>query len=198
MRSNWISVAVLGLAFAGSGCADKSVKRQDPQKDTTVDDKPGLFECKETAQQMKGKLANYHFPDAVLAKYSDRRPRCRLMSIRNETSDHFNVNILTDEVREVLMETDKLVFVTDKDRLGEFKESETYEQESGDVDPNEAVKAGKGAGAHYAMIGRLKNLKKSNEDVKENTIIFTLELHDQQRREVVLIANKEFRLTKAR
>lgn len=196
MRNITIGAALVSLALAGAGCGGNQVRREDPQKDTRVDSEPGLFEVHETAQRMKEKLAAYHFPESVVAKYPDHRVRARLMSIRNETDRHFNVNILTDDVREVLMDTDKIVFVTDKDRLGEFKESETYEQESGDVDPNEAIKGGKGAGAHYAMIGRLKNLRKANSDVKENTIIFTLELHDQQRREVVIIANKEFRLSK--
>lgn len=196
MRKTFLTVGVLSLALAG-GCG-KEVKRENPQADTHVDTEPGLFEVDETAHKMKDKLAAYHFPDAIVKKYEDRRVRARLMSIRNETDRHFNVNILTDKVREVLMDTDKIVFVTDKDRLGEFKESETYEQDSGDVDPNEAIKGGKGAGAHYALIGRLKNLRKQGvDDNKENTIIFTLELHDQQRREVVIICNKEFRLSKS-
>jgi PBP1b-binding outer membrane lipoprotein LpoB len=192
-----VSVTLLATALTFVGCGGKQVKREDPQKDTHVDSEPGLFEVEETAQKMKDKLAAYRFPDAILQKYPDHRARARLMSIRNETDRHFNVNILTDKVREILMDTDKIVFVTDADRLGEFKQSEMYEQDSGDVDPNEAIKGGKGAGAHYAMIGRLKNLRKANSDVKENTIIFTLELHDQQRREVVIIANKEFRLSKS-
>jgi hypothetical protein len=190
-----VGVGVLALALSSWGCG-KEVKRENPQADTHLDTEPGLFEVTETSEQMKQALAGYHFPDRITMKYDDRIPRCRLMTIRNETDRHFNTNILTDKVRETLTDTGKLIFVADKDRLSELKDSENYEQQSGDVDQSQAIEAGKGSGAAYALIGRLKNLRKANEDVKENTIIFTLELVDQTKRESVIIKSKEFRLSK--
>ena len=170
----------LMLMTAMVGCA-KTVTREDPQADTHKDTNPGLYECKECAKKFRDRLIafNHWAP----SKAPDGLPRCRLMKIINETDRHFNVDILTDEVSQVLADTGKIVFVTSEERLGEMKKSEQYETQSGDVDPNEAMESGKGAGARYVLYGRLKNIRKSDGDGSENTIIFTLQMDDQQRRE---------------
>lgn len=188
----------LSLALVAAGCA-KEVTRGDPNADTHVDTEPGLFEVEEVANQMKNALANYHFTESVTARYEDRIPRCRLLTIKNETDNHFNTHILTDRVREILMDTGKIVFVADKERLGEMKESETYEQDSGDVNKNEQVRAGQGAGAILVLIGRMSNIRKSGDGVKENTIVFSLEIQNQERREALpgLTKTKNFRLSKS-
>jgi len=196
MVRKFLAVGVLSLAASTLGC-QKQVTRENPAADTHVDQEPGLFEVTETAEQMKNKLANYHFPDRITAKYEDHIPRCRLLSVKNETDNHFNVNILTDKVRETLTDCGKIIFVSDKERLGEMKDAENYEKDSGDVEQSTAMDSGKGSGAAYVLYGRLKNMRKGNADVKENTIIFTLELVDQSKRESVLIASKEFRLSKS-
>src|SRR5437660_8571336 len=95
----FLVVGVLSLAASSLGC-QKQVTRENPAADTHLDQEPGLFEVTETAEQMKNKLANYHFPDAICAKYDDHIPRVRLLTVKNETDNHFNVNILTDKVRE--------------------------------------------------------------------------------------------------
>jgi hypothetical protein len=178
------------------GCA-KTVTREDPQADTHKDTNPGLYECKECAKKFRDRLINFNH--WAPSNAPDGLPRCRFVKIKNETDRHFNVDILTDEVQQVLADTGKIVFVTDGEMLGDLKKSENYETQSGDVDPNEQMQSGKGAGARYVLYGRLKNIRKADGDGSENTIIFTIQIDDQQRRETVpgLKENTEFRLAKS-
>jgi hypothetical protein len=196
---NRFVTGVLSLTLMAGmvGCRSPEVGRKDPGGDTHLDTEPGLYECKETAKKLADKLRNFN--RFAPSKAPDGLPRCRLLKIINETDRHFNVDILTDEVDKVLADTGKIVLVTDARRLEELKKAEDYEKNSGDVDPNEAMESGKGAGARYVLYGRLKNLRKQDDDGKENTIIFTLQIDDQQRRETVpgLKENAEFRLTKS-
>jgi len=195
MMRKYVAVSLLTVLCVSWGC-QKEVKRENPQADTHVDQEPGLFEVEETAAKMKEAIAGYHFPEKYTTKYDDHLPRVRLLTVKNETDNHFNTNILTDKVRETLTDSGKIIFVANKENLGEMKEAENYDKASGDVDQSTTMEEGKGSGAAYYLAGRLKNMRKKNEDVKENTIIFTLELIDAKKRETVLIQSKEFRTTK--
>ena len=64
--------------------------------------------------EMKEAVAGYHFPDKYTQKYDDRLPRVRLLSVKNETDNHFNSNILTDKVREVLTDGGKRAVVNER------------------------------------------------------------------------------------
>lgn len=189
------TIVAVSLAAWTTGCA-KTVRRDDPMADTHKDTEPGLFECEQTANGFKNKLANYHFPDRIVNLYEDRKVVVQLMKGKNETNFHFNMNALTDRVRRVLTDSDKIVFMVETGDLAEEKESETYQQESGDVRKEEQIKGGQGAGAHYGLRLRITNFAKSGDGEKENTFTFTIDLQDKERRTTVVTFQQDFRLTK--
>ncbi len=186
------------LSVALMGCA-KEVTREDPQKDTHLDTEPGLFEVTATAEEFKTKVANYHFPDEIVAKYPDHKVVAQLMRIKNETDTHFNTKLLGDKIREILTDSDKVVFMVENEDLGEEKESERYQQESGDVRGDQQIKKGMGAGAAYSVRGRIANIRKfsAEQGAQENTFVFTLQMDDKEQRVTRIISRKEFRLRKS-
>jgi hypothetical protein len=195
-RARLAAVTFCLAATAGCHTGGKTTDRVHETTDTRVDASPGLFEVTETAEEFKNKLAAFRFPERIVQLAEDGKPVIQLLSIRNETDEHFDTHILTDKVREVVTDTQKAVFTAETENLPDLARAQQA-QAVGGVDPREKVEDGRAAGARYALLGRLKNIRKSNGEVTENTIIFTLELDDLERRIAVLIASKEFRLTKS-
>jgi PBP1b-binding outer membrane lipoprotein LpoB len=191
-----LSLALL-LGLAGSTGCSKDVTRENAQADTHVDTKPGLFEVKQSAQKLKEKLANYRFPDDAVQKYGTPMP-VALYRFKNDTHEHFDTELFTDEMRDILTETGKVAFQIVADRVGEAQAQDTYEKNFNSTDPNQQITENAAAGTRYAMYGRLAAIPKTDRSkgVDENTMVVTMEMLDKQKKLTVLIAKTEFRLRK--
>src|SRR5438094_742160 len=106
-----LAAAAVFCVFASSGCRSATVHGGDVTMwEKPIDTEPGFGEVQEAAEQFKNKLANFHFPERVQRLYEDGRPVIALLTVANETDDHFNVDILTDKVREIVTDSQKAVF----------------------------------------------------------------------------------------
>jgi PBP1b-binding outer membrane lipoprotein LpoB len=184
------------LLVALVGC-HKEVTRENADADTHVDTKPGLFEVKASAQKLKDKLANFRFPDDAVQKYGSPMP-VALLKFKNDTHDHFDTELFTDEMRDILTETGKVAFQITANRVDEAQQQDTYEKNFNSTDPNQQKTEGQGAGTRYLMYGRISDIPKADAraGVSENTMVVIMEMLDKQRNLTVLTAKTEFRLRK--
>jgi hypothetical protein len=173
--------AFMGALVAGSGCASTS----QPPPPAPADAEPGLAEVGETAEALKVALATYPFPESVKSRFPGGIPRCRLLSLRNETDSYLKVDRLTDRIRGVVESGGKVAFVTESDRLPALKSAEDYEK-GGESSPPPATPA-------YVVRGRMKNARTADGSKRTNTITVTLELLDQATEGTLLEAKREFR-----
>lgn len=184
------------LLFGFAGC-HKEITRENAQADTHVDLKPGLFEVDDSAHKFKEKLANFRFPDDAVQKYGMPMP-VALLRFKNDTSEHFDTALFTDSMRDTLMETGKVAFQIEKDRVGEAQEQDTYEKQFNSTDPNQQIAENQAAGTRYLIYGRIASIVKHNADegVSENTYVVTMEMLDKQRKLSVIVTRQEYRLRK--
>lgn len=189
-----ILVGALLVSFLG---CHKEITRENPQADTHVDMKPGLFEVEDSAHKLKDKLAAFRFPDDAVQKYGSPMP-VALLQFRNDTNFHFDTALFTDSMRDILTETGKVAFQIEANRVGEAGAQQTYENNFNSTDPNQVKTEGAAAGTRYLMYGRIANIDKRNaeEGVSENTVVVTMEMLDKQRNLSVLIQRATYRLRK--
>ncbi len=192
------AILITALAVSFAGC-HKEITRENPQADTHVDMKPGLFEVDDCAHKFKDKLAAFRFPDDAVQKFGSPMP-VALLRFKNETAEHnFDVAAFTDSIRDTLMETGKVAFQVEKERVGEAAEQQNYEQNFNNTDPNQQAAQGTAAGTRYLLYGRMVEIAKRNasEGVSENSYIISIEMLDKQRNLTVILARQEYRLRKS-
>jgi len=185
------------LLIALAGC-HKEVTRENPQADTHVDLKPGLFEVNDSAHQFKAKLAEFRFPDDAVQKYGSPMP-VALLRFKNDTHEHFDTALFTDAMRDVLAETGKVAFQIESNRAGEAADQDTFEKNFNSTDPNQQITEGQAAGTRYLMYGRIASIVKHDADagVSENTYVVTMEMLDKQRKLTVIGPQRaQYRLRK--
>jgi hypothetical protein len=186
----------VALLIGVLGC-HKEVTRENPDADTHVDLRPGLYEVNDSANKFRDKLAGFRFPEEAVQKYGMPMP-VALLRFKNDTADHFDTKLFTDSMRDVLMQTGKVAFQIEADRVGEAADQNTYEQNFNSTDPNQQKTEGQGAGTRYLMYGRIASISKFNADsgVAENTYVVTMEMLDKQKNLSVLLSREEYRLRK--
>jgi hypothetical protein len=176
------NVALAALLVAAVGC-HKEITRENPQADTHVDLKPGLFEVNDSANKFKEKLANFRFPDDAIQKYGTPMP-VALLPFKNDTHEHFDTKLFTDAMRDILQETGKVAFQIEADRVGDAAAQDAYEKNFNSTDPNQQITENQAAGTRYVCFGRIASIVKTNaaDGVSENTYVITMEFIDKQRK----------------
>jgi PBP1b-binding outer membrane lipoprotein LpoB len=192
IRKTLMAAGVAALVGT-SGCTDRTVQREDPNKAENVTMELGLTDIQETAENMKNEIAGFNFPDEDKDP-SDGRVRVRVFTVANDSSEHFNVKILTDKIRKVMLSSGKIVCVAEKENIAEIHQERAYGEAMSEG--ANKPKQGKVKFGRYGLVGRIKAIKKQNEDVKLTDYIFTLDLVNTETEEILLTAEKEIRKVK--
>jgi PBP1b-binding outer membrane lipoprotein LpoB len=176
-------------------CASTEVQYGDSTATESVDENLGLTDVQQTAENMKNELAGFNFPDADKDPV-DGRVRLRVLTVANDTSEHFDEKILTDKIRKVMLSSGKIVCVAEKESIADLHKERAY----GDAmaQGTSAPKEGRVKFGRYALVGRVKSITKRNADVKLRDYIFTLDLVNTESEEILLTAEKEIRKVKNR
>jgi PBP1b-binding outer membrane lipoprotein LpoB len=188
--------AAVALALALlPACATTGVQYVSPEDQEAVDENLGLTDVQQTAENMKNELAGFSFPDEDKDPV-DGRVRLRVLTVANDTSEHFNQKILTDKIRKVMLSSGKIVCVAERENIEEIG----TERRRGEVlsEGANAPKAGRVKFGRYALVGRVKSITKRSSDVKLRDYIFTLDLVNTETEEILLTAEKEIRKVRNR
>ena len=177
---------VLGLVLpALVGCGGETVRREDPASPSRVESPAGLEAAQAAASRLRTRLASLEGGRSGLV--------VAVVSLRNETRQSLDMGAYMDRIRTAIFEAGATMPL-DSQRQAEFDESARYEQTSGDVDPKEALRpTQRPTRPRYVVLGRVKEIAKEG----ESTLVLTLELHDEVRREVVFMTSATVRTTRS-
>ncbi len=184
-------IAVLFTFSILTGCASggSKVGYVDATEVETVDESFGSSDL----QQIAGKMVQdmLTFPPVIQAT-SSRRPVLYIDRIENKTTEHVDLESITDTIQSKLINSGKFRFV-DMNRLSEINQQIAYQKKSGMVDQNTAVATGRGLGAEYALYGSLSSIIKRNSGTKSVYYKFTLKLQHIETQSVEWVGEKEIR-----
>ncbi|MFO1010928.1 MAG: penicillin-binding protein activator LpoB [Planctomycetota bacterium] len=93
-------------------------------------------------------------------KGDDKRIIAYMGGVRNDTSEHINLEAVTDSIRTELIRSSKFRFVADTKGQNEIGDQVRFQNESGRVNPEMAKKFGKQLGADVVLYGTLSSIEK--------------------------------------
>lgn len=94
-----------------------------------------------------------------LSNTSDK-PVMIVYGVANRTSEHMSTSAITDDIRQVLLESGKVRFINETQR--ENIARETDYQFSGRVSPQTRIKLARQVGAKYMLTGTLRSIEKKD------------------------------------
>lgn len=166
-----MSVGVLILA----GCSSKPVVSYgDAQAVETTDINFGSTDLQRVANEMTASLIA---SPVVGTLTQNKRPVVFVERIKNKTSEHIDMESISDSISTKVLNSGKFRFV-DMSRVEAAREQIQYQQEGGMVDPNKAIMFGQHIGAEYMLYGNLASIVKTNADKKDVYYKFTMRLMD--------------------
>lgn len=192
---NWIKAVIITSisTLVLGGCASR-VEYGDAQAVETVTADFGSSDLQLIALDMVDSLLT--FPPIVAAT-EQRRPVIFVDRIKNKTTEHIDTESITDTISTKILRSGKFRFV-DMTKVQAVRDQLDFQQESGMVDPAQAVRIGQQIGAEYMLYGNLSSIVKRADDTKDVYYKFTLKLMHLETGIVEWQDEKEIRKTRER
>ncbi|MCF6338970.1 MAG: penicillin-binding protein activator LpoB [Gammaproteobacteria bacterium] len=179
------------LSVSLVGCS-KSIKYGDAAEVETTTTGFGSTDLQQIAAKMVDSVLTFPPVVEITAK---RRPVMFVDTIKNKTTEHIDTESITDTISTKLLRSGKFRFV-DMTKVAAVKQQLDYQNESGMVNQNAAMKMGQQIGAEYMLYGNLSSIVKRNSSRKDVYYKFTLKLMHLQSGIVEWSDEKEIRKSK--
>jgi len=179
------------LSVSLVGCS-KAIKYGDAAEVETTTTGFGSTDLQQIAAKMVDSVLTFPPVVEITAK---RRPVMFVDTIKNKTTEHIDTESITDTISTKLLRSGKFRFV-DMDKVKKVIEQLDYQNESGMVDQNTAMKKGNQIGAEYMLYGNLSSIVKRNSSRKDVYYKFTLKLMHLQSGIIEWSDEKEIRKSK--
>ena len=187
----WLTLFTLTLTCClFSACS--SVQYGDPTAQETVNTDFGSTDLQGIAGKMVDDLLV--FPPIVQVT-KDRRPVVFVDRIKNKTTEHIDLESVTDTIQTKLINSGKFRFV-DMTAIEQVREQFNYQQDSGFVNEQTAINVGKHIGAEYMLYGNMSSIVKKEGSTKDVYYKFTLKLMHLESGILEWSSEKEIRKTK--
>jgi hypothetical protein len=180
------------IALTAFFAACSSVEYGDATAQETVNTDFGSTDLQMIAAKMVDDLLV--FPPVVQVT-SQRRPIAFVDRIKNKTSEHIDLESVTDTIQSKLINSGKFRFV-DMAAVEQVKQQLNYQENSGLVNPQSAVVIGKQLGAEYMLYGNMSSIVKKDDGKRDVYYKFTLKLLHIESGILEWSAEKEIRKTK--
>lgn len=185
-------LAVMLLASWFAACS--TVEYGDATAQETVNTDFGSTDLQMIAAKMVDDMLV--FPP-IVQMTSQRRPVLFVDRIKNKTTEHIDLESVTDTIQSKLINSGKFRFV-DMTAVEQVKRQLDYQQSSGMVDDSKAVTVGKQIGAEYMLYGNMSSIVKKDGSTKDVYYKFTLKLLNLETGILEWSSEKEIRKTKSR
>ena len=185
--------ALLGASLLVTGCASK-VQYGDAQAVETVNIDFGSTDLQMIAAKMVDDMLA--FPPIVQVT-QQRRPVIFVDKVKNKTTEHIDMESVTDTIQTKLIKSGKFRFV-DMTAVKQVQEQLDFQTESGMVNPATAVKIGQQIGAEYMLYGNMASIVKQAGNTRDVYYKFTMKLQHLQSGIVEWQDEKEIRKTKTK
>ncbi|MCK5875003.1 MAG: penicillin-binding protein activator LpoB [Alcanivoracaceae bacterium] len=190
MKKVWI-FALLAVAML-SGC--QSVQYGDATASETVNTDFGSTDLQMIAAKMVDDLLV--FPPIVQIT-AQRRPIAFVDRIKNKTTEHIDLESVTDTIESKLINSGKFRFV-DMSVVERVRQQLEYQRDSGMVDDQQAMVMGRQVGAEYMLYGNMSSIVKRDSSTKDVYYKFTLKLMHLETGIIEWSGEKEIRKSKSR
>ncbi|MCC1496250.1 penicillin-binding protein activator LpoB [Alcanivorax sp. 1008] len=189
MKKVWLA-AVLALASVISGCA--SVEYGDATASETVTTGFGSTDLQMIASKMVDDVLA--FPPVVQIT-AQRRPVMFVDRIKNKTTEHIDLESVTDTIESKLINSGKFRFV-DMSVVDRVRQQLEYQRDSGMVDDQQAMVMGRQIGAEYMLYGNMSSIVKRDGNTKDVYYKFTLKMLHLETGIIEWSGEKEIRKSK--
>ena len=189
MKKVWLA-AVLALATVMSGCA--SVQYGDATASETVTTGFGSTDLQMIAAKMVDDVLA--FPPVVQIT-AQRRPVMFVDRIKNKTTEHIDLESVTDTIESKLINSGKFRFV-DMSVVDRVRQQLEYQRDSGMVDDQQAMVMGRQVGAEYMLYGNMSSIVKRDGNTKDVYYKFTLKMLHLETGIIEWSGEKEIRKSK--
>jgi penicillin-binding protein activator len=189
MKKVWLA-AVLALATVISGCA--SVQYGDATASETVTTGFGSTDLQMIAAKMVDDVLA--FPPVVQIT-AQRRPVMFVDRIKNKTTEHIDLESVTDTIESKLINSGKFRFV-DMSVVDRVRQQLEYQRDSGMVDDQQAMVMGRQVGAEYMLYGNMSSIVKRDGNTKDVYYKFTLKMLHLETGIIEWSGEKEIRKSK--
>ena len=190
MKKVWI-FALLAVAML-SGC--QSVQYGDATASETVNTDFGSTDLQMIAAKMVDDVLA--FPPVVQIT-AQRRPVAFVDRIKNKTTEHIDLESVTDTIESKLINSGKFRFV-DMSVVDRVRQQLEYQRDSGMVDDQQAMMMGRQVGAEYMLYGNMSSIVKRDSSTKDVYYKFTLKLMHLETGIIEWSGEKEIRKSKSR
>ena len=186
--------ATLGFLLLVLVSACTSVRYGDPTAQETVTIDFGSTDLQMIANQMVDDMLS--FPPVVQLT-SERRPVLFVDRIKNRTTEHIDLESVTDSIQTKLINTGKFRFV-DMTAIEQVRQQFDYQQDSGFVDERTAVQVGRHIGAEFMLYGNMASIVKRGGNAEDIYYKFTLRMMHLETGIIEWASEKEIRKTRER
>jgi uncharacterized protein (TIGR02722 family) len=165
MRNNFSLALLLVLGLIVSSCGPRMYakgKYKDPNVIMLLTDK-----FSENDLQLIAKKISNSIIDSALIKGKDKRPVFQIEKVRNKTSEHIDMESLTDKIKVALIQSGRVLF-HDKPLRGTVAEEYEY-QGSKYVNQTTAKKPGSQIGADFLLTGVISSIV---QEAGKNKIVY--------------------------
>lgn len=183
---------VLSLITVIFSACSTSTQYGDAQSVETVNTDFGSTDLQTIAAKMTDDLLM--FPPMV-AITSNKRPIMFVDRIKNKTTEHIDMQNITDTIQSKLLNSGKYRFI-DMDVVKEVAAQMDYQANSGMVDKDKASSIGKQVGAEYMLYGNMSSIVKRDGKTTDVYYKFTLKLLHLESGLLEWSSEKEIRKTK--
>lgn len=143
---------VFFISAAGFFGCTVTTRTVQPDEEVHYDEEYDFSDKKKIVDSLVSSLRQVKFID------TSSRPVVVVYGVQNRTSEHISTKLITDDIREALMETGQFRFINKQQRENIAKETDY--QYGGAVDPTQRVLLAKQAGAKYMLTGTLYSIEK--------------------------------------
>lgn len=186
--SFFIGLLLLGLL---NGCSS-TVKYGDATAEETVTTEFGSTDLQKIAEKMVDSILS--FPP-IVEILDTKRPIIFVERIKNKTTEHIDMESITDSISSRLLLSGKFRFI-DMSKVNKVKEQLEFQNRGGMVNTETAVKVGRQIGAEYMLYGNLSSIVKKTSSRKDVYFKFTLKLVHLESGIVEWSDEKEIRKTR--
>lgn len=174
-----------------SGCST-STRYGDATAEETVNTDFGSTDLQRIAAKMVDDLLA--FPPMVQVT-SIKRPILFVDAIKNKTTEHIDMESITDTIQSKLINSGKYRFV-DMTQVDKVREQLDFQNNSGMVNKSTAAQIGKQFGAEYMLYGNMASITKQDGSTRDVYYKFTLKLLHLETGIIEWTSEKEIRKTK--
>lgn len=183
------SMLILGLSACSS-----TVQYGDATAVETVNTDFGSTDLQTIANKMVDEMLV--FPP-LMEITATKRPVLFVDKIKNKTTEHIDMESVTDSIQTKLIQSGKFRFV-DMTAVEQVRKQFEFQQQSGFVDEQTAAQMGRQIGAEYMLYGNMASIVKQDKKTKDVYYKFSLKLMHLQSGIVEWMGEKEIRKSKTK